>query len=93
MSTCGVQYADKVGDLSAADDFLALWNGAVMQGVRRDLNTPREWAQCRDCWFRQSRYYVQREERANRRAYSMQQVTSFSKKAWDFCGYEQALDR
>jgi MoaA/NifB/PqqE/SkfB family radical SAM enzyme len=93
MSTCGVQYAEKAGDLQAADSFLALWNGPVMQGIRRVLNTPQQWAQCRDCWFRQSRYYGQREERANRRAYSMQQIASFSKKAWDFCGCEQPAER
>ena len=88
MSTCGIQYAAKVGVVGPQSDFFSLWNGQVMRNVRRDINTQHEWAQCRDCWFRQSRYQAQRSERAQLSSYSLQRKTSFSEKAWDFRGYE-----
>lgn len=84
MSVCGAPYAERVGDLASAADFWSLWNGPVMQAVRRDLNTPSEQFQCRDCWYRQSHYHAQRQARAERRAYSLSELTSLSKKAWDF---------
>ncbi len=88
MVTCGIQHAERAGVLQPGDDFLSLWNGPTMQAVRRDLNTAKEWQQCRDCWFRQSRYYLQRELRAERQAYSMRNIAAFSAKAWDHRGYD-----
>jgi MoaA/NifB/PqqE/SkfB family radical SAM enzyme len=88
MSTCGVQYAAKVGDFGDAS-FMDLWNGEVMRNVRRDINTPAEWDQCRDCWFRQSRFHEQRSQRAQVAAYPLKRMTRFSRKAWDFRGYEE----
>jgi hypothetical protein len=84
--TCGMMSAKKAGDLASGPDFWSLWNGPVMQGLRRDLNTPDEWRQCRDCWFRQARYHAQRQERARRSVYALTRLASFSKKAWDFRG-------
>lgn len=86
MSTCGGPHVAHVGDLAAAPDFWSLWNGPTMQAVRRDLNTLNEWPQCRDCWYRQSRYHAQRQARAAGHAYSLSQGASFSREAWDFRG-------
>lgn len=88
MSTCGVQYAAKVGDFGNGTSFESLWNGEIMRNVRRDINTPNEWDQCRNCWFRQSHYHAQRAARAAVTAYPMRRMTKFSRKAWDFRGYE-----
>ena len=92
MSTCGVQYAAKVGDFGEAS-FMDLWNGEVMRNVRRDINTPAEWDQCRDCWFRQSRFHEQRSQRAQVAAYPLKRMTRFSRKAWDFRGYEGMTEK
>lgn len=92
MSTCGVQYAAKVGDFGEAS-FMDLWNGEVMRNVRRDINTPAEWDQCRDCWFRQSRFHEQRSQRAQVAAYPLKRMTRFSRKAWDFRGYEEMTEK
>jgi MoaA/NifB/PqqE/SkfB family radical SAM enzyme len=88
MSTCGVQYAAAVGKFGSGTSFASLWNGEIMRNVRRDMNTPNEWDQCRNCWFRQSHYHAQRTARANVSAYPMRRITKFSRKAWDFLGYE-----
>lgn len=88
MSTCGVQYAAKVGDFGDGTSFMDLWNGEIMRNVRRDINTPNEWDQCRNCWFRQSRFHEQRAQRAQVAAYPLKRMTRFSRKAWDFRGYE-----
>lgn len=82
--TCGVQYVATAGHLDGKVSFGDLWNGEVMRGVRRDINTPREWDQCRNCWIRQSRFHEQREERARGVRYKLDNLTRFSKKAWDF---------
>lgn len=88
MLTCGVQYAAKVGDFGNGTTFQELWNGEVMRNVRRDINTQREWDQCLNCWFRQSRYHEQRSQREQVAAYPLKRMTRFSKSAWDFRGYE-----
>ena len=88
MVTCGVQYVATAGVFGPTTPFIDLWNGEVMRGVRRDINTPQEWAQCRDCWIRQSRYHAQRSERAGGRLHPLKKLTRFSRQAWDFRGRE-----
>lgn len=84
MKTCAVYYAKKVGTFGADNSFLSLWNGETMRRLRGDINTQDEWDQCRNCWFRESRFQSQRVERANLGAYSLLQKTNFSQKAWDY---------
>ena len=84
MTTCGIYHARKVGDYDENTPFTQLWNGDVMTSVRRDINTENEWEQCKNCWYRESRYYSQREERLNNSAYSMTNEASFSEEAWDY---------
>ncbi len=84
MTTCAVYHAAAVGTFSEDDNFLSLWNGDTMRKLRRDINTPNEWNQCRNCWFRESHFKSQRLERANNGAYSLLQKTTFSEDAWDY---------
>lgn len=84
VTTCGVYHAAKVGIFDDEQGFKALWNGDVMQSVRRDINTSTEWGQCKNCWFRESRYYSQRNKRAVNSAYSLSSKTDYSTEAWDY---------
>ena len=84
MTTCGVYHAAKVGVFDEQKGFKALWNGDVMRSVRRDINTCNEWEQCKNCWFRESRYYSQRVERAVNSAYSLSNEADYSLDAWDY---------
>ena len=84
MTTCGIYHAKKVGDYDENTPFTQLWNGDVMTSVRRDINTENEWEQCKNCWYRESRYYSQREQRSKNSAYSMTNEASFSEGAWDY---------
>jgi radical SAM protein with 4Fe4S-binding SPASM domain len=84
MTTCGIYHARKAGDYEPESGFLSLWNGAVMQAVRRDLNTENEWEQCQNCWYRESRYQSQRDQRAKVQNYSMKNKSFYSEQAWDY---------
>jgi radical SAM protein with 4Fe4S-binding SPASM domain len=58
--TCANMYAENVGHLDEKTTFSSLWNNERMQSVRRTLGTENEWAQCKQCWFREIRYAEQR---------------------------------
>jgi MoaA/NifB/PqqE/SkfB family radical SAM enzyme len=94
VSTCGRHYAEKAGDLASVPSFMHIWNGPAMRGVRASFGTANEWNQCKNCWFRESRYDVQRAARALHDDYPLTNVSNFSLDAWDFRGFETgtALD-
>lgn len=84
MTTCGIYLAATVGNFGVNNSFLSLWNGETMRKLRRDINSSNEWNQCKNCWFRESRYQSQRKERANNSSYSLLTKNEFSEEAWDY---------
>jgi len=88
VPTCGNMYATGVGSLDEHVSFWDLWNGSMMQSVRESFGTTQEWQQCRSCWFRETKYHLQRRARASRQEDdSLLRGTRFSPEAWDFRGY------
>lgn len=88
ISTCGRHYAAVAGNLADAASFMEIWNGPEMMDIRAAFGTADEWSQCRNCWFRESRYDAQRSARAKGDHYLLDSGSKFSSDAWDFRGFE-----
>ena len=88
ISTCGRHYAASAGNLATATSFMEVWNGPEMLGIRAAFGTAQEWSQCKNCWYRESRYDAQRNARAKRDNYLLDIGSKFSTDAWDFRGFE-----
>lgn len=88
ISTCGRHYAESAGNLATTTHFMEIWNGPRMMGIRAAFGTADEWPQCRNCWYRESRYDAQRIARAKGENYLLDSGSRFSSAAWDFRGFE-----
>lgn len=83
MMSCQAYYAEAVGNLVTAPDFLSVWTGPRMQSLRDGFNTANEWGQCDECWTSQMRCYTPEKDRSEQHVYSQEQLTLQAKKAWD----------
>ena len=61
VAPCCIPSMPLAGRFDGETSFLDVWNGPVMQGVRRSFGTNSEWEQCRNCHFRQCRIKSQRD--------------------------------
>lgn len=68
------------------EPFEYIWNGKSYTRVRESLDTDNELQECRDCWYRESRYHPQRFQRdtANAQNFSVLNPVRFTERAWDF---------
>ena len=68
------------------EPFETIWNGKSYAMVRQSLDTDNELQECRDCWYRESKYHPQRFQRdtANEQNFSVLNPVKFTERAWDF---------
>jgi radical SAM protein with 4Fe4S-binding SPASM domain len=68
------------------EPFEGIWNGKSYARVRQSLDTDNELQECRDCWYRESRYHPQRFQRdtVNAQNFSVLDPVRFTERAWDF---------
>jgi radical SAM protein with 4Fe4S-binding SPASM domain len=88
VPTCSAPFAEVAGHLGRSGAFWEIWNGATMQAVRSALDTDREWSQCRNCWYREGRYEVQRATASRRERFDIRQPSSFTNTSWDFTSFD-----
>ncbi len=89
IPTCPVPFAAAAGRLGE-QSFLQIWNGPVLTEVRRSLDTPDEWQQCRHCWYREGRYESQRRSFDSRQErFDLSRPDKLTVQAWDFEDYTQ----
>lgn len=85
MVTCARPYAEQAGSLDAHASFMELWNGDALTGCRAAFGTDNEWQQCRECWYRESRYAGQRDARSVERTFNLEGERSrYRTTSWDF---------
>ncbi|MEQ6204662.1 radical SAM protein [Sulfitobacter sp. HNIBRBA2951] len=83
--TCARPYAAAVGSVGEGKSFAQAWNSRDMVQCRGDFGTDKEWSQCKECWYRESRYAGQRDKRSEQQAYDMDKSeSSYDLKSWDF---------
>lgn len=68
------------------ESFEAIWHGKSYARVRQSLDTDSELQECRDCWYRESKFHSQRFQRdtANEQNFSVLNPVKFTERAWDF---------
>lgn len=84
VPTCSVPFAAGAGMLGPGTTFSEIWNGPVLVNVRAAMDTPREFLQCRACWYREGHYAGQRAAAANDERFDLETAATFTEKAWDF---------
>jgi len=84
--SCVMSGSKVTGNLGQAETFWDLWNGEVMQDVRSTFGTPREWAICKGCWYRASRFQTLRDEARGGNAQTLVREEALDEKMWDFSG-------
>jgi MoaA/NifB/PqqE/SkfB family radical SAM enzyme len=85
LVTCARPYAATVGKFGKGVSFAELWNSETFVSCRAAFGTEEEWDQCRNCWYRESRYAGQRDARATQSDYTLEDDRSeYSFEAWDF---------
>lgn len=83
--TCARPYAATVGRVGEGQSFAQVWNSKDMVQCRGDFGTDNEWSQCKECWYRESRYAGQRDSRSEQQAYEMDSAeSSYDLRSWDF---------
>jgi len=68
------------------ESFMDIWHGKKYGAVRSSLDSDNELIECRDCWYRESKYHPQRfqRNRRNEQNFSVLEPVSFTERAWDF---------
>ena len=90
VHTCSLPFTELAGTLSPERSFGEIWHGAVMNMVRRTLDTPDELYQCTHCWCREGRYLSQRYSYdSDAEAFDLTEPASLNRTAWDFEDYLQ----
>ena len=68
------------------EPFEDIWHGPSYTKVRQSLDTDNELQECRDCWYRESKYHPQRFQRDtdNEQSFSVLDPVKYTARAWDF---------
>ncbi len=84
VMVCPAHGTKVAGQLQGSGSFWEIWNGETMQDVRGAFDTPREWAVCRKCWYRASRFHTLRQQAQQTGAQTVVREEVLDEKMWDY---------
>jgi len=90
VPTCAAPFAAAAGRFGSDTTFGDIWNGEVLREVRSTIDTPAEWPQCTNCWYREGRYQSQRRSYdSGAQRYDISAPDELTRRSWDFEQYRQ----
>ncbi len=83
IMSCQAYFANGVGNLKTALDFMSIWSGERMRSLRAGIGTAAEWSQCGQCWISQMQLEGPGLTRGSTRRSDNEPLTAKTRRAWD----------